>query len=410
MKRLFALLGITGLPFSAAAQQPYVGPNPPPYINLLPSDFVYVYRLQVGQLLPQAVGYQTLQAAVAASGATTAGVVTTPSSQTVGTVAYFTNGTVVQGDTGMTYSAGTLTLGSALVTPSVIASGGQITNPFFLGAVTLLGGGQGQASYFVYTAATVANIGTIEVDVTSEWNTLILSGSSTGHPNEVITFTNTPANAVQEFRLLIKNTDSVLHTPTFPSSWSFNAGASETSVKIQPSSYVLLTWRYDGATYYLQGDPRTVSDLSTNSTPLPTDLVAVETVATPGIVNKEATSALHIKSFTFSVNGNGTVLTTGLQSAFVKVPYAGTLIGYDMVVSPSGSVTVDVDGAPSGSLPTTGNSIVGSGTKPATSSAVDTSSTTLTSWTTPVTAGENFGINITAATTSTSLTITFYYQ
>lgn len=116
-------------------------------------------------------------------------------------------------------------------------------------------------------------------------------------------------------------------------------------------------------------------------------------------------------SLTFVVNGNGTAVTTGTKSAYVKCPYGGTLVGYTMMCSPSGSITVDVlrsaDGA---GLPVT--SMVGAGTKPAISAGVETKGTTFPSWTsTTVTANDNFTLSLsTVDSVVTYVTLTLYFQ
>jgi len=116
------------------------------------------------------------------------------------------------------------------------------------------------------------------------------------------------------------------------------------------------------------------------------------------------------RSVTFVVDGSGSVLTTGTKNP-VKVVVGGTLAGWTMMVSPSGSVTADVYRAANGAgLPVT--SIVGgSGTKPAISSAVENSSTSFTSWTsTAITASDNLAINLSGITSATYCELTLYYR
>ena len=115
-------------------------------------------------------------------------------------------------------------------------------------------------------------------------------------------------------------------------------------------------------------------------------------------------------SVTFVVDGSGTVLTTGTKNP-IKIPFGGSLVGWVMMCSPSGSVTADVYRAADGAgLPVT--SIVGgSGTKPAVSSNVENSSMSFTSWTsTTLAAKDNLAINLSGITTATYVELTLYFK
>ncbi len=298
------------------------------------------------------------------------------------------------------------------ITSGVTGIGNTEVNLTLSGAASYGAGGTGSGTFPVYS---VYAMPALAIDVTQEWNTVILTGSTTGHPNEVLTFTGTPANAVQEYRVMVKNTDSVVHTPTVPSSWSFNGGATETSFRIQPSSFVFLTWDYDGSTYFLRGDPRTVSDLGANSAAsiLPTNLVAVEPVATPGVMSQEPVSSINIKSVVFSFNGNGGVLTTGTKNATLcKVPYGGTLIGWTLICYPSGTITVDIYRSTNGSgtVPPSA-SIIGAGTPITVNAGTYASWANFTNWTsTSVAALDNFVANLTADGTVQVATVVLYYE
>jgi hypothetical protein len=81
---------------------------------------------------------------------------------------------------------------------NVSITGGTISSTtlatdFLSGPTTLLNGGLGAGTPFVYG---VYAMPALAIDVTQEWGTVILTGSDTGHPNEVLTFTGTPSNAV----------------------------------------------------------------------------------------------------------------------------------------------------------------------------------------------------------------------
>jgi len=113
---------------------------------------------------------------------------------------------------------------------------------------------------------------------------------------------------------------------------------------------------------------------------------------------------------TWVVDGQGTVLTTGTKS-YIKIPYGGTLSGWSLIGSPSGSITLDILRATdTNGLPVT-SIIGGSGTKPALSSAVENSSTSFTSWTsTTLNVNDNLAVSLSGITSTTYVALTLYYQ
>ncbi len=122
-----------------------------------------------------------------------------------------------------------------------------------------------------------------------------------------------------------------------------------------------------------------------------------------------ATAFAQTHTVTFVVDGAGTVLTTGTKNP-IKVPYGGTLAGWTMMCSPSGSVTADVfRAANAAGLPVT--SIVGgAGVKPAVATNVENSSTSFTNWTsTTITAKDNLAISLSGVTAVTYMELTLYY-
>jgi hypothetical protein len=117
-------------------------------------------------------------------------------------------------------------------------------------------------------------------------------------------------------------------------------------------------------------------------------------------------SATH--AVTLAVDGSSAVVTAGTKNP-IKIPYGGTLTGWLLIGTPSGSVTVDILRAADGAgLPVT--SIVGAGTKPSLSSAVENSSTSFTSWTsTTLTAKDNLAISLSGITACTYVSLVLYF-
>jgi hypothetical protein len=126
--------------------------------------------------------------------------------------------------------------------------------------------------------------------------------------------------------------------------------------------------------------------------------------------NVKATTVAPTHAITLACDGSGSALTTGTKNP-IKIPYGGTLTGWLLEGTPSGSVTVDIfRSADGGGLPVT-SIIGGSGTKPALSSATENSSTSFTSWTSTVlTAKDNLAMSLSGVSTTTYAALTLYFS
>ena len=96
-------------------------------------------------------------------------------------------------------------------------------------------------------------------------------------------------------------------------------------------------------------------------------------------------------SFGITVDGGGAVLTSG-SKGFVTVPFACTITGWSIIADQAGSVAFDVEKAADGTIPTT--SIVASAAPSLSSDQIERS-TTLTGWTTSVSANDVVEFEIT---------------
>ena len=92
-----------------------------------------------------------------------------------------------------------------------------------------------------------------------------------------------------------------------------------------------------------------------------------------------------------TIEGGGSAITTGVKG-YVVVPYGATITGWYLIGAPSGSLVVDVWKA-AGAIPTVANTIAGS-EKPTLSSAQLANNTSLSSWTTAVSASDVIGFNV----------------
>jgi hypothetical protein len=114
-----------------------------------------------------------------------------------------------------------------------------------------------------------------------------------------------------------------------------------------------------------------------------------------------------VYSFGITIDGAGSVITTGVKGgANPTIPFTGTIVGWTLVADQVGSIEIDILKA-SGALPTSGNSICGTGTKPTISSNTYATGSDFTNWsTTAITVGDVVGFNVISSTNVTRATLT----
>jgi len=101
---------------------------------------------------------------------------------------------------------------------------------------------------------------------------------------------------------------------------------------------------------------------------------------------------------TFTMNGGGSVLTTGTKG-WVVTPFAGTITGWTLLVNPSGTMQIDIwKDILANFMPTDSDSITASAPVYI-SSAYTAHDETLSGWTTSFSAGDVFAFNIDSCST-----------
>lgn len=112
-----------------------------------------------------------------------------------------------------------------------------------------------------------------------------------------------------------------------------------------------------------------------------------------------------IRSIGAGFDGGGSALTSGSTSTtYFTVPFACTLSAFNITVD-TGTITFDVWKIATGTaIPTVANTITASAL-PAISTGTAVHSTTLTGWTTAVSANDVFGININAVSGATKASL-----
>lgn len=114
------------------------------------------------------------------------------------------------------------------------------------------------------------------------------------------------------------------------------------------------------------------------------------------------------RQLTVVIDGGGSALTTGIK-AYVSCPFTGTITGARLLSSDdvvtSGSIVIDVWKDTYANYPPTVADTITASAKPTLSSATKSDDTTLTGWTTSVTAGDVFGFKVDSITSVKRVTL-----
>lgn len=109
-----------------------------------------------------------------------------------------------------------------------------------------------------------------------------------------------------------------------------------------------------------------------------------------------------IASIGITIDGGGSAISTGLKG-YIEVPYACTINRVTMLADQSGSAVVDIWKDTYANYPPTVADTITASAKPTISSATKSQDSTLTGWTTSVSAGDILGFNVDSASTITRL-------
>ncbi len=117
-----------------------------------------------------------------------------------------------------------------------------------------------------------------------------------------------------------------------------------------------------------------------------------------------AAAAARTGSISLIIDGGGSAITTGVK-AYLEVPVACTITVATLLADVSGSVVIDLWKVAYASYPPTVTNTITASAKPTISSAVKSRLTTLTGWTTAVSAGDILAVNVDSASTIKKLTV-----
>lgn len=119
----------------------------------------------------------------------------------------------------------------------------------------------------------------------------------------------------------------------------------------------------------------------------------------------QAITALAMNSsITFIIDGGGSAITTGVKGD-LTIPFGCTITEWTLLADQSGSIVVDIwVDSYANYPPTVADTITGSA-KPTISAATKGQSSTLTGWTTTITAGQTVRFNVDSITTCQRVTL-----
>ena len=110
-----------------------------------------------------------------------------------------------------------------------------------------------------------------------------------------------------------------------------------------------------------------------------------------------------IGSFGITIDGGGSVITTGIKGYSV-LPYNAIITGWDIVGDVTGSCVIDVWKSSSGTIPTISNTITGT-EKPMLTAQQINSNNNLTSWVNNISLGDVIAFNVESITTLTKVSL-----
>jgi hypothetical protein len=103
------------------------------------------------------------------------------------------------------------------------------------------------------------------------------------------------------------------------------------------------------------------------------------------------------------IDGGGNVIGTGAKKAYLSVPVNCTITKARLLADQSGSIVVDVWKDTYANYPPTVADTITASAKPTLSSAQKSEDSTLTGWTTALTAGDVIEVNVDSVTTVTKV-------
>lgn len=106
----------------------------------------------------------------------------------------------------------------------------------------------------------------------------------------------------------------------------------------------------------------------------------------------------------YVIDGGGSAITTGVKG-YLEVPFGCVIVAARMLADQSGSIVVDIWKQVYASFPPLVAQTITAAAPPTISATTKSQDTTLTGWTTTVTAGDILAFNVNSASTVTRVTV-----
>jgi hypothetical protein len=106
----------------------------------------------------------------------------------------------------------------------------------------------------------------------------------------------------------------------------------------------------------------------------------------------------------FIIDGGGSAITTGVKG-YIEVPFSAVIVAVTTLLDQSGSIVVDIWRDSYANFPPLDADSITASAPPTVSAATKSTDSTLTGWTTSITANDVLAFNVDSATTTTRATI-----
>jgi hypothetical protein len=110
------------------------------------------------------------------------------------------------------------------------------------------------------------------------------------------------------------------------------------------------------------------------------------------------------RTIPFIIHGGGSTIATGVQGD-LHIPFACTITAVTMLADQSGSIVVDIWKDTYGNYPPTVGDTITASAKPTISGAVKSQDSTITGWTTSISANDTLRFNVDSVTTLTRVSV-----